>query len=145
MTLKSLLITTRNMNHTPKCPYCGKVAELVGGDVIYPHRPDLSSKRFYSCESCKAYVGTHYKTGEPFGTLANAQLREMRKRAHASFDPIWKGETRRVSRTTAYNWLRGKMGLRREDCHIGMFTEKQCLRVIEVCEERKATWTRGKK
>src|SRR5436309_3529676 len=41
----------------PACPYCGHFARLVGGDVIYPHRPDLSELWFWQCAPCDAHVG----------------------------------------------------------------------------------------
>lgn len=44
---------------TVKCDYCGKDAELVTGDVIYPHRSDLAPLKFWRCEDCEAYVGCH--------------------------------------------------------------------------------------
>ena len=55
--------------------------------------------------------------------------------AHAEFDKIWKnGE---MERNEAYQWLSKKMGILKEDCHIGMFTEPQCIKVIEICREFK--------
>lgn len=44
-------------------------AERVCGNVIYPHRPDLSGKEFYQCPMCKGYVGTHDNSGKPLGCI----------------------------------------------------------------------------
>lgn len=115
---------------TPLCPYCGDWSTLVTGKVIYPHRPDLYYKRFYLCAPCDAYVGCHDHNKMPLGTLANATLRGLRKRAHATFDPIWK--TGKMNRTQAYYWLADKMGLKSNDCHIAKFSEAQCRQVIDL-------------
>jgi len=58
-----------------KCDYCQQQAKLVTGDIIYPHRPDLYSKKIWHCEPCRAWVGTHKGTVKPLGRLANAELR----------------------------------------------------------------------
>lgn len=125
---------------SPTCPYCKKPAEAATGADIYPHRPDLADKRFYRCVPCGAYVGTHVHTGKPFGTLANATLRRMRNATHQVFDPFWlgfrQGERRKTARTNAYAVLAKAMNLHIKDCHIGMFTEKQCLQAIEICTNR---------
>ena len=119
-----------------KCPFCGNHAKLVGGDAIYPHRPDLFAKRFYLCESCDAYVGCHGNTVIPLGTLANEPLRRARNRAHTAFDPLWKlGEMRCGD---AYGWLAEKLGISKKETHIALFTETQCLDVVNAVRERKA-------
>jgi len=121
-----------------ECPYCGQEAELVGGDVIYPYRPDLFAKRFWQCAPCHAYVGCHKDTGEPLGRLANAELRRAKMAAHAAFDPLWRTfpkKERNVRRKRAYAWLAKALGIPREECHIGMFDVDMCYRVIEICEE----------
>lgn len=117
------------------CPYCNNESELVGGKEIYPWRPDLCERKFYMCKPCKAYVGTHRKTGEPFGGLANAGLRAFRKSAHASFDPPWRETS--INRHQAYAWLAEQMGIPREHCHIGMFDVEMCEKAIEICKHRK--------
>ena len=114
-----------------KCPYCGDWAELVGGDVIYPRRPDLAAKKFWRCAACDAYVGCHGLTSVPLGRLANKDLREAKKKAHAAFDPIWKGGT--LTRKAAYSWLAKMMGIPSENAHIGMFNEAQCRQVVGIC------------
>ena len=115
------------------CPYCNQPAQLVGGDVIYPHLPWLHGKMFYSCVPCGAYVGCHDGTTQPLGCLANAQLRVAKMAAHTAFDPLWKSH--RLTRTAAYRWLARELGIEVGDCHIGMFDVEQCRRVVEVCQK----------
>lgn len=125
------------------CPYCTQPAQLVGGKEIYPHRPDLFSKKFWQCKPCEAYVGCHDAGNgqgdgtKPKGTPANAQTRQARKNAHAVFDPMWNG--RRMRRRDAYAWLAHGLGIKYEDCHIGEFDTAMCQRVIEVVEELRMT------
>jgi hypothetical protein len=114
----------------PICPYCSNQSVQVGGLKLYPHREDLASKTFYLCEPCDAFVGTHKGTNKPLGTLANKPLREIRKLAHATFDPLWKDG--QYGRGEAYRRLAKAMGITREDCHIAMFSIEQCKSVIQV-------------
>jgi len=120
------------------CPYCSAQPALVGGDVIYPHRPDLSGKRFWHCAPCQAWVGCHDGTTRPLGRLANAELRRCKERAHAAFDLLWKrkmatGVSKKQARDAGYAWLAGQLGIAREDCHIGMMDIELCRRVVEIC------------
>jgi len=116
------------------CPYCGADAKLVDGVHVYPHRPDLAPKLFWICDPCEAYVGTHVKTGMPLGTLANAELRAVRNRAHKAFDPLWRNN-RHCSRTDAYLWLARAMNLPAEQAHIAMFDVEQCATVVALVEQ----------
>lgn len=136
--------------YKPVCPYCKNTASLVGGQVIYPRRPDLASKKFWQCAPCDAYVGCHADgawlyTAEgkvvsdgtlPLGRLADAELRAAKQRAHAAFDPLWKEEG--IPRKAAYAWLAKKMGVPVEQCHIGEFDVQQCAAVERYCYERTA-------
>ena len=115
------------------CPYCGAKTKLVGGDVIYPHRPDLSKKKFWQCEPCHAYVGCHPGTEEPLGRLADAKLRKAKMAAHQAFDPLWREGSKR--RSEAYIWLAVQLDIPPSQCHIGMFDVVLCERVVEVCED----------
>jgi hypothetical protein len=115
----------------PICPYCSKQSKRVGGDLIYPHRPDLSEKQFWYCHECSAYVGCHPNTAVPLGSLANAELRTARSKVHATFDPIWKSGTR--TRSEAYAWLSEQIGVATEKCHIGMFDLATCERALAAC------------
>lgn len=118
----------------PVCPYCHKPSVLVGGMVIYPHRPDLDNKQFYLCKPCFAYVGCHPGTAKPLGRLANAELRQAKKVAHALFDPLWHGNPK--SRSNAYKWLAKALGIPESECHIGMMDAGRCNAVVAACRER---------
>lgn len=39
------------------------------------------------------------------------------------------------ARNSAYEWLAAKMGLTREECHMGLFDAEMCERVIAICRE----------
>ena len=127
---------------TPICPYCNSASVLVGGDAIYPHRPDLYQLKFWQCAPCDAFVGCH-KLGAiadgvrsdgslPLGRLANAELRKAKQSAHAAFDPLWHNGCF-DSRRDAYKWLAQKLGISRKVCHIGMFDVTQCHMVVSHC------------
>lgn len=121
-----------------KCPYCEGRAHLVGGDTVYPHRPDLSVKNFYLCMPCDAFVGCHPAGNgrdgtEPMGTPANKALRKARNAAHAALDPIWKNAL--TSRRGAYKWLSGKLGIHPDRTHIAMFNEEQCWQTVEAVKK----------
>ena len=118
------------------CDYCSRPTERVTGDVIYPHRPDLSEKRFIRCRPCRAYVGCHVGSGKPFGRLADADLRKWKIRAHAAMDPLWQSyhTGRGRARQAVYGFIASQLGIRKRDCHIGRFDAEQCKNVIEICE-----------
>lgn len=111
------------------CPYCGLQARLVAGKAVYPRLPDLWDS------PCNAYVGVHEGTELPYGTLANAALRQARRRAHEAFDPIWGGD--KSKRKAAYAWLAGRLGVSVDDCHIGGFDLATCARVVVACDHRR--------
>lgn len=116
------------------CPYCGAPALLVGGNKIYPHRPDLHTKWFWECESCDAYVGCHSGTTKPLGRLANKELRAAKQKVHRVFDPLWKsGE---MSRHEAYAQLATALSISPQNCHIGMFDVDACEAAYQVLSKK---------
>lgn len=121
------------------CPYCGQQTRLVGGDVIYPHRSDLTERKFWLCEPCDAYVGTHEnsKRHAPYGTPANRELRYWRWIVHDAFDPLWKkGSDRQLfrNRKQAYAWLAKQLGMPVGKCHIGEFNVEACQLAKQACD-----------
>ena len=108
------------------CQYCKKTAKFVDSKIIY----GKSYGMIYLCKECNAYVGVHKGTNRPLGILANAELREWKKKAHASFDPLWK--TKLMTRREAYEWLAKQMGKSLEKCHIGMFDVSECEQFVAL-------------
>lgn len=70
------------------CCECGKEidADIVGGDIVYPHRKDLYSKKFYLCPHCHNYAGV-YQEEKP--VIPTKYIRNCRYTAHRALDRIW--------------------------------------------------------
>ena len=118
------------------CPYCGGEPQVVTGAKVYPHRPDLASKRFGACLPCNATVGFH-ADGRPLGTLAKPELRRLRGQAHTMFDRIWNhpanaGGTRASVRRHCYRRLADGLGIDVKECHFGEFREDRIRKAIEI-------------
>ena len=113
------------------CDYCQQPARLVGGETLYPHRRDLYARKFYHCAPCSAWVGCHPGTTKPLGRLADRELRTAKQEAHAAFDPFWRKSG--MKRNHAYGWLAKQLGIKREQCHIGMMDVETCRRVVVIC------------
>lgn len=109
---------------------CGREAELRSGRDVYPHRPDLFGLWTWVCRPCDARVGCRRGTQTPLGTLAGPRLRKARSEAHSAFDPLWQSGL--MSRSAAYAWLGGRLGLTPELCHIGRMDERDCRRTVEA-------------
>lgn len=128
---------------TCACP-CGQEAEIVRGDRIYRHRPDLADLRIFLCPSCGRYVGSH-PDGTPKGTPADSETRNARRKAHDAFDPLWRKElftkSSFASRSDAYKWLSAEMGV--QEAHIGHMTATEALRVVEIVKTYKAEKSDG--
>lgn len=123
------------------CPYCSAKAEFISSKAVYGGR-DFGM--IYLCRPCLAYCGVHKGTANPLGGLANAELREWRKKTHAVFDPVWefrigsknrtgKVMTKAQARSVVYKKLAELLGIQSGDCHIGMFDIGTCRRVVEIC------------
>ena len=115
----------------PICSKCNQESELVTGLEIYPRRPDLYSKKFFRCPThTDMYVGTHVKTEEPLGILADAEHRLLKMKCHAEFDKHWleagSDIGRRQKRFRCYAKLAEEMNLTIDQTHFGMFTPTQC-------------------
>lgn len=94
---------------------CGCKAEveprLTKGLEIYPHRPDLHGLPFWRCKACGNYVGCHHKTKEPtrpLGCIPTREILGVRKRIHATLDPLWKSG--KFRRRELYAKISAKLG-----------------------------------
>lgn len=109
------------------CPYCGDLVEFISSKNFYG--TDYGTN-LYVCRKCDARVGTHGKGKNPLGTMADANLRALRKACHLHFDKLWK--SRKMSRSKAYVWLSNAMDLPSEKAHIGMFDKEQCITLLQI-------------
>lgn len=129
-------------NIEPVCIECGKLAELTGAKVIYPHREDLWDRQLWVC-ACGAYVGCHPGTEIPLGYPGGLETRRARSAAHAAFDPLWREKARREkmgagkARRLGYKWLGEQLGLEPAACHISHMNAATALRVVELCPKLK--------
>lgn len=114
------------------CPYCGRIAHLIDSNELY----GTSYGNIYICPNyplCDSYVGCHKNTTIPKGTMANKRLRDMRIQAHKIIDVLWKSGT--FKRDEVYVWLADKLQIKLKHCHIAMFNESECTKVIELLKE----------
>ena len=138
------------MLSAPQCPYCDTTAELVDGLVIYPDNPKVAGKQFWYCKHDDAWCAVHSNspTLKPVGRMANAELREAKRKLHHAFDPLWNaGFMRHVQERgnhakksecvrIAYEWLSTTMGMPFKQCHIGALDLDQCAKATAICNER---------
>lgn len=133
--------------HNRPARYRASSAHVYGGRDFGP---------IWECPvaTCTAQCGCH-PDGKPLGTLATKELRQLRIKAHALFDELWKpwkaqqlaypeeerviGKLRGTMRSRAYAWLAEQMGMSKDECHIAMMDEMQVHCVISVLSEKKPT------
>lgn len=112
------------------CPYCGRKADYSTSKEFYG--TDYNGTNVYHCDSCDSRVGTHRGTNKPFGTMANSNLRKLRKECHNLIDPFWKSG--RYKRKVVYKRLSNIMG--KDNAHIGGFDEEDCLKLIDYFKNK---------
>jgi len=88
------------------------------------------SRYFYGCTEhfntgCKGGIGCH-PDGRPLGIPASSEVRELRKKAHMSFDRIWKNGN--MPRSKAYEIFADRMKL--SELHIGELDKEGCMKLI---------------
>lgn len=125
--------SVRQAPAAPTCPHCQHATALVGGAVVYPHRSDLASKKFWLCHPCDAYVGCHPGTERPLGTPAGKALRGMRSRVHAALDPLWRSG--RMTRNEVYRRLAEGSNIPKDECHVGMYDVDRCVLALETLQK----------
>ena len=69
-----------------RCPYCGSTVEYRSADGIY--HDNSNGTMLYVCSrypECDSYVRVHAGTKIPVGSLANHELRSLRRTAPVSY------------------------------------------------------------
>jgi ssDNA-binding Zn-finger/Zn-ribbon topoisomerase 1 len=111
------------------CPECGSGAKLVNSKIIYGKSYGL----MWICNNypdCDCYVGCHKGTATPLGELANADIREWRKKVHAKLDPLWKNK--KYNRNELYEELGIKF---KNPFHVGDLNVEQCKKAIKFIHD----------
>lgn len=73
-----------------RCPYCGATVVYRSADGIYQN--NKNGAMLYVCSrypECDAYVRVQPGTTIPLGTLANGDLRALRRETHHYFDRLY--------------------------------------------------------
>ena len=112
------------------CTYCQKETEYIDSEYIYWK----SFWMVYICKNCDAYCWVHKWTNKPYWTVANKELRELRKEAHRLFDPRWKDW--KLNRKQSYNWLSQKLWIKYQDTHIWSFDKNLCEKTIAILSNK---------
>jgi hypothetical protein len=107
------------------CPYCKNKSKYIDSKEIY----GKSYGMIYICHPCDAYVGVHKGTNIALGRLANKELREWKKTAHAHFDLLWKENI--IPRKLAYSLLSEHLSIPFKYTHIGMFSVETCRKTVK--------------
>ena len=122
------------------CNICGVQKSIILTDsaIIYGSSYGL----IYYCTNCRAYVGVHNvkhnphgEKDAPKGTLADAELRRLRKQAHGLFDPLWQKST--LSRRGAYRMLQDVTKVTKERAHVAMLTKVEIIVLINYLKTLK--------
>ena len=113
-----------------RCPYCGSTVIYRSADGIYHN--NSKGIMLYVCShypECDSYVRVHAGTNIPVGSLANHELRTLRRTAHHYFDQLYKSGC--MTKQDAYQWLADLIGAPLSQAHIGYLGKYYCKQVIE--------------
>ena len=114
--------THRNIPIPSVCPFCKD-------KVTY--KRDKLLNYVYICTNCHASIGVYKNTKNPYGTLADKELKNLRKEARKSIDTIWqKGY---LERNTAYKKLQKTLQI--PDLYISILNKETCKCIISESQK----------
>lgn len=114
---------------TMRCPYCGAPVVYRSADGIYRNN---KGAMLYVCShypDCDSYVRVHTGTKLPVGSMANRELRALRRTAHFYFDQLYQSGL--MTKQEAYQWMANLIGAPLSQAHIGYLREYYCTQIIE--------------
>jgi hypothetical protein len=107
---------------------------LKSADGIY--KDNSAGVMLYVCSrypACDAYVRVLPGSKMPVGSLANGDLRALRREAHQYFDRLHLSGL--MTRSEAYEWLAVMLQAPLSQAHIGYLGEYYCRQVIEESKQ----------
>lgn len=111
----------------PVC-FCGSTSSLQSNALIYNGKEYGNGKAFI-CDrfpACRGSVGTH-NTGQPLGTIVDAETKKLRMQVHALIDPVWKSGD--MKRGKVYAILSEEIG---RTYHTGETTADECRKILAL-------------
>jgi len=122
----------------PRCLDCGGASVLTPGTELFSYGAERDLM-YWVCEDCFARVRCHDGSTRPMGRPAGRSTALLRREAHLLFDAIWSPCAGSMidgmsAREWLYHALATDLGLSRDRCHIGMFNDEMCRRVIAWCQ-----------
>ena len=108
------------------CPVDNKPAPWVENKEKYGRNYGKSYMAYY-CKEHDTYVGCHNNTRQPLGTMADAELRNLRIKVHAKIDPLWRSGEH--TRKDIYSYLSKKLGYH---YHTGKSTKDTCNKILNM-------------
>lgn len=105
------------------CPYCKGKGIRRKATYVYKN---------FGENFVDIYVCENYPTCDSYGgrTLANKELRELRRLTHYVFDKLWKNK--HMTRAKAYSLMARVLEKKRIDAHIALLNKRECRTVIEM-------------
>lgn len=131
----------RKKGDPPSPPWCRPCQQEATLHLTSTHLYGRDYGPVWECGGCRARVTCHPSSTAPLGRLSDARTRELRRRAHAAFDPLWQGKIRRdgcsktKARNAAYAWLAALLGIPVEKCHISWMSTEELERTIAICRD----------
>ena len=118
-----------------------EVCRHCGADVVFTSNAAVYGKKYgngkcYKCTKCDSYVGVHDGTNVPLGILANMEERELKRKCHVLFDPVWKNNAR-INRDQAYGRLASVLGIPISKCHFGHFDKNMLYHCLTILKREK--------
>lgn len=107
------------------CPYCGDKAKWCENKIVYGRNMGQSYMIYY-CKKDDAYVGCHKNTRNALGSMANKELRRLRRECHLLIDQYWKKN--KIERKKLYELLSDWWG---DEFHVAWLREKECEFVLK--------------
>ncbi|QYY33749.1 DUF3268 family zinc-finger domain-containing protein (plasmid) [Cupriavidus pinatubonensis] len=135
----------------PVCDICGNSAQLAqAADPMYPYLEDHGP--VWICVPCQAWIGVRPRSRQhaPLGRLANAALRDAKKRLHDALEPLVAAKIRRdgvnpfEARGKAIKWLAAELGFSLSTPSIHALSFEQSEQAIQYLAKFQASRQRTK-
>lgn len=113
------------------CPYCNRKARLITGKQLYRSIKRIKHYRFWRCDSCDAHAKCS-RDGKPIGSLANAELRQLRRKAHDLMEWIVASGT--MDESELHKMLCQSVGRKSKRVMLVHYSKDDCQAIVDLLE-----------